>query len=284
MLTRKELADSVGLGEVTMGKVMKIDDNAPEAVRRALDSGELSVDRAYRLTKQITDLPEEEREEAAELALELERAKREIREKDAEIDRRGEIAKSFSRAFEKAIQMEVSAENIAIWTECARMRPGEIEDNIKEADELCREYGLSVIEEENPARALSYAEWLRQSRGQPTFRAMLDADLREAIEDANDLGHFFLLMEHRGWEIRHGSRLGYCLRGQERYMVPERKNPTFSEEGIRAAIEGNLAAIEAGRRPIIVERPRYHPYPKGRKYSGFLALYAHYLYVHTRRA
>ena len=140
MLTRKELADSVGLGEVTMGKVMKIDDNAPEAVRRALDSGELSVDRAYRLTKQITDLPEEEREDAAELALELERAKREIREKDAEIDRRGEIAKSFSRAFEKAIQMEVSAENIAIWTECARMRSGEIEDNIKEADELSRRF------------------------------------------------------------------------------------------------------------------------------------------------
>ena len=140
VLTRKELADSVGLGEVTMGKVMKIDDNAPEAVRRALDSGELSVDRAYRLTKQITDLPEEEREEAAELALELERAKWEIREKDAEIDRRGEIAKSFSRAFEKAIQMEVSAESIAIWTECARMRPEEIEDNIKEADELSRRF------------------------------------------------------------------------------------------------------------------------------------------------
>ena len=140
VLTRKELADSVGLGEVTMGKVMKIDDNAPEAVRRALDSGELSVDRAYRLTKQITDLPEEEREEAVALALELERAKREIREKDAEIDRRGEIAKSFSRAFEKAIQMEVSAENIAIWTECARMRPEEIEDNIKEADELSRRF------------------------------------------------------------------------------------------------------------------------------------------------
>ena len=85
-------------------------------------------------------MPEEEREDAAELALELERAKREIREKDAEIDRRGEIAKSFSRAFEKAIQMEVSAENIAIWTECARMRSEEIEDNIKEADELSRRF------------------------------------------------------------------------------------------------------------------------------------------------
>ena len=138
--TRKELAGSVGIGERTMGKVMQIDDNAPEAVRKALDSGELSVDRAYRLTRQITDLPEDEREQAAELALELERAKQEIREKDAEIDRRTKIAQAFTRAFEKAILMEVSAENIAIWTECARMRPEEIEDNMKEADELSQTF------------------------------------------------------------------------------------------------------------------------------------------------
>ena len=138
--TRRELADSVGIGERTMGKVMQIDDNAPEAVRKALDSGELSVDRAYRLTRQITDLPEDEREQAAELALELERAKQEIREKDAEIDRRTKIAQAFTRAFEKAILMEVSAENIAIWTECARMRPEEIEDNMKEADELSQTF------------------------------------------------------------------------------------------------------------------------------------------------
>ena len=48
---------------------------------------------------------------------------------------------------------------------------------------------------------------------------------------------------------------------------------------IRDAINGNLAAIEAGQRPILAERPRYRPYPKHRKYSGFLALYVHYLYV-----
>ena len=209
-----------------------------------------------------------------------------------------EIAQEFVRRhlsdYEVVIGTHVDRQHIhshILWNSVSTMTGAKYHSSAKTyygqirviSDELCREYGLSVIEEENPARALSYAEWLRQSRGQPTFRAMLDADLREAIEDANDLGHFFLLMEHRGWEIRHGSRLGYRLRGQERYMVPERKNPTFSEEGIRAAIEGNLAAIEAGRRPIIVERPRYHPYPKGRKYSGFLALYAHYLYVHTRR-
>ena len=35
---RKEMADSVGLGERTMGKVMQIDEHAPPAVKEALDS------------------------------------------------------------------------------------------------------------------------------------------------------------------------------------------------------------------------------------------------------
>ena len=128
-------------------------------------------------------------------------------------------------------------------------------------------------------QAVSYIEWLRQSKGQPTFRSMLEADLRTAIENANDLGHFFLLMEHLGYEIYHGNRLGFRLRGQDRFMYPGRKNRLFTEEGIRVAIEGNLTAIEAGLRPAIVRRPAYRLYKKHTKYTGFMALYVHYLYV-----
>ena len=147
------------------------------------------------------------------------------------------------------------------------------------SDRLCREHGLSVIVQGEPARSVSYIEWLRRSRGQPTFRSMLEEDLRTAIADANDLGHFFLLMEHMGYEISHGNRLGFRLRGQERFMIPGRKNPLFTEDGIRAAIQGNLAAIEAGRRPAVQLRPQYRPYQKYPRYTGFLALYVHYLYL-----
>lgn len=147
------------------------------------------------------------------------------------------------------------------------------------SDRLCREHGLSVIMSGEPAKAVSYIEWLRQSKGQPTFRSMLEADLQEAIEDANDIGHFFLLMEHKGYEIHYGKRLGFRLRGQERFMYPERKDRRFSEDGIRAAIAGNLEAIEEGRRPAVISRPRYRPYRKHPKYTGFLALYVHYLYL-----
>ena len=203
-----------------------------------------------------------------------------------------ELAREFARRhlsdYEVVIGTHVDKQHIhshILWNSVSVMTGAKYHSNAKSyyqvralSDELCREHGLSVLPT-SKNKAVSYAEWLRQSRGQPTFRALLEADLRESIEDANDLGHFFLLMEHRGWEIKHGSRLAYRLRGQERYIVPERKDPLFSEDAIRDAINGNLAAIEAGQRPILVERPRYRPYIKSRKYSGFLALYVHYLYV-----
>ena len=72
--TRKELADSVGLGERTMGKVMQIDEHAPAAVKEALDKKELSINQGYQITKQVEDLPEEQREQAALEAVELAKA------------------------------------------------------------------------------------------------------------------------------------------------------------------------------------------------------------------
>ena len=97
---------------------------------------------------------------------------------------------------------------------------------------------------------------------------MLEADLRDAIADANDLGHFFLLMEHKGYEIHHGNRLGFRLRGQERYMYPERKNAAYSEENIERAIAGNLAEIEAGSRPAFIPAPETAAISSASKIQG----------------
>ena len=134
--TRKELAESVGIGEVTMGKVMQIDEHAPSAVKEALDSGDLSINQGYNITRQVQDLPEEEREEAAAQAVELLKAKREVQAIDAEADRRGKIASLFCKAFERAVLLTPTEENVRIWVENTRMRPDEIEDSVKEAREL----------------------------------------------------------------------------------------------------------------------------------------------------
>ncbi len=134
--TRKELAEAVGLGERTMGKVMQIDEHAPSAVKEALDSGELSVNQGYNITRQVQELPEEQREEAAAQAVELLKAKKEVQAIDAEADRRGKIASLFCKAFERAVLLTPTEENVRIWVENTRMRPDEIEDSVKEAREL----------------------------------------------------------------------------------------------------------------------------------------------------
>ena len=147
------------------------------------------------------------------------------------------------------------------------------------SDRSCREHGLSVIIQGDGQKSMSYIEWLRQSKGQPTYRSMLEVDLKASIEDANSIGDFFRLMEWKGYEIKHGSRLGFELRGQAHFMYPERKNPQYSEDGIRAAINGNLDAIFMGKNLTVTHREPYKPYKKHPKYTGFLALYYHYLYI-----
>ena len=122
-----------------------------------------------------------------------------------------EIATEFARehlpGFETVISVHVDKEHIhthlifnSVNADTGRKYHSNAQTYYKQlraaSDRLCREHGLSVIMEGASSKAVSYIEWLRQSKGQPTFRSMLEADLRTAIEDANDLGHFFMLMEH----------------------------------------------------------------------------------------
>ena len=153
--TRKELADAVGLGERTMGKVMQIDEHAPAAVREALDSGDLSINQGYNITRQVQDLPEGQREEAAAQAVELEKAKKEIRQADTESDRRHKIAGLFCKAFERAVLLTPTEENVRIWTECTRMTPEEIADNVQEARELAEVFAsiAGILETLLPAES-----------------------------------------------------------------------------------------------------------------------------------
>ena len=77
--------------------------------------------------------------------MEYEKAKRELAGKNAEIDRRSKIANLYCKAFEKAIMLEVSEENVRIWTDCCRMRENEIADNAKEAREIAG-YFIEIAE------------------------------------------------------------------------------------------------------------------------------------------
>ena len=62
--------------------------------------------------------------------------KKEIREKDAEIDRQSKIAGVFCKAYEKAVLLTPTEENVRIWVKCTRMTKEEMEDTIQESHEL----------------------------------------------------------------------------------------------------------------------------------------------------
>ena len=179
--TRKELADTVGLGERTMGKVMQIDEHAPAPVKEALDKKELSINQGYNLTRQLQEVPEEQREQAAIAAVELEKAKKEIRQKDAEIDRRSRIAGVFCKAFEKSVLLEPTEENVRIWVECTRMTPEEMEDTVKEARDLASAFSsIADIMEQK----------ILPSQGQRERRQYSDGDVCAPMAGAVPGGRF----------------------------------------------------------------------------------------------
>ena len=140
METRKELADAVGIGQVTMGKALKIDEQAPQAVKDALDNKEITINQGYNITRQLQEVPEEERERTAEIAIADEKMRKKLRKSDEETDRRFKIAGQFGKAFEKSFEVNPTEENIGYWVDCSRMRTREIKLAIDEARELSQMY------------------------------------------------------------------------------------------------------------------------------------------------
>lgn len=132
--TRKELANTVGVGQVTMGKAMKIEDEAPRNVKEAVDSGELTINQGYNITKQVEQLPEEEQDEAAAIAIAREIENHKNRNK--KIDEDTKTAKLFCTAFEKGVQVKATEANVRAWLDYAGVRFEHFDSMISEARQI----------------------------------------------------------------------------------------------------------------------------------------------------
>lgn len=133
--TRKELAEAVGLGERTMGKVMQIDENAPEVIKEALDKKELSINKGYDLTGSFRTCRKSSGSRRPPKRWNTKKRKR--TEKAGCRDRpERKIAALFCKAYEKAVLLTPSEENIRCWTDGTRMTPEEMQDTVKESREL----------------------------------------------------------------------------------------------------------------------------------------------------
>ena len=68
----------------------------------------------------------------------------------------------------------------------------------KISDELCRKYGLSIIESDQK-KSIPYVQWKAEQEGKPTWRSAIRLDIRESVQESYSWSQFLKEMEKRGY-------------------------------------------------------------------------------------
>ena len=150
------------------------------------------------------------------------------------------------------------------------------------SDALCREYGLSVIENTQPGKGKHYGEWRAEQEQRPTWRGIVRSDVDDIIRQSMTERQFFENLHRKGYEVKVGKDMSVRPPGKERFVRLARNfGEAYTLEGIRRRILEQSRAV----------RPLPEPAPKTKHYrvsgnwqsrkrvTGFRALYFHYYYL-----
>lgn len=146
------------------------------------------------------------------------------------------------------------------------------------SDGLCRQYGLSVIKEDDSDKSLTYFEWLVRQNKRTSWQTLIRNDIDDCIKQAFNYGNFLTLLEHKGYEIKQGKYIAFRPFGKERFSRGYKLGTEYSHENIRNRIEGKDLKLELSEVKRYSKRKQNSLYPKG-KVVGIKTLYAHYLYL-----
>ena len=73
-------------------------------------------------------------------------------------------------------------------------------DMQRESDRLCREYGLSVIENPQRGKSQHYGAWRAEQEGRPTYLSLIKADVDTAIRQSMTERQFFYHLKQMGYD------------------------------------------------------------------------------------
>ena len=162
-------------------------------------------------------------------------------------------------------------------------RTGQDYRKMREAsDALCREYGLSVIDQPESGRSKQYGEWRAEQENRPTWRGMIRAEIDEVIRQSMTERQFFENLRKRGYEIKVGADISVRPPGKPRFVRLKRN---FGEDYTLENICHRILAQQRPERPLPEpECKTYHArlhgdFKSARKITGFRALYFHYCYL-----
>ena len=147
------------------------------------------------------------------------------------------------------------------------------------SDQLCRKYGLSVIE--NKQHGKSYKEWLNEKEGKPTIRGQIRADIDQAIKKSFNYGTFIANLEKRGYLIKDSPSRTYTALKPPFGTMFIRLN-SLGEDYTKERIIERLSRQKSWQRKAQNERRKYYPRKlpyKRRKITGLQALYLRYVYL-----
>lgn len=140
----------------------------------------------------------------------------------------------------------------------------------KASDALCLKYGLSVIEPKN-GKGKSYAQWMAEQDGKPTWRTSIRLDIRDVVAESFTWKQFLDQMKQRGYQWKLNRKyIALKAPGMERYIRLRSLGKHYSEEGIRQWILQPKSRI-----PAEIEHDSRTP---KKKLKGIQALYYSYLY------
>lgn len=150
----------------------------------------------------------------------------------------------------------------------------------KESDRLCREYGLSVIENPKRGKSKHYGEWRAEQEGRPTWRGLIKSDVDTAIRRSMTERQFFHFLREMGYEIKIGKDISVRPQGKERFFRLARNlGEPYSIEGIRKRILSQTRPERPAPRPEGKRCRLKGSLAKTKKVTGFRALYFHYCYL-----
>lgn len=116
------------------------------------------------------------------------------------------------------------------------------------SDELCKEYGLSVISNPERGKGKSHYEW-EQNKAGNSWKNKLKISIDECIKTATSFDDFLDKMKALDYEIKQGKHISFRAKGQERFTRAKTIGYYYTEEQIRYRIDRRIMWRERQNTP-----------------------------------
>ena len=149
------------------------------------------------------------------------------------------------------------------------------------SDELCRKYGLSVIQTKKSERVgRPYAQWLAEQNGMPTWKAAIQQDVDAAIATSLTWKQFLRALGKQGYTFQFDRKYPTLKPpGKERSVRFKTLGRNYTPEAIQTRILYSKPPHRAGKESSQIRRFLFLLGEKPpRRCSGLRALYYSYLY------